>query len=147
MCCGRSCGVQVIRGGRLNKLRLGTSGWAYASWIPGFYPAKTPASKFLGYYASQLNCVEVNYTFRTRPTAKTLQNWCAATPERFSFAVKAHQRITHLKRLREVGPDIENFYESVKPLDEAGKLGPVLFQLPPNLKLDPVRLRGLLELL
>jgi uncharacterized protein YecE (DUF72 family) len=131
----------------LNKLRLGTSGWAYASWIPGFYPAKTPASKFLGYYASQLNCVEVNYTFRTRPTAKTLQNWCAATPERFSFAVKAHQRITHLKRLREVGPDIENFYESVKPLDEAGKLGPVLFQLPPNLKLDPVRLRGLLELL
>jgi uncharacterized protein YecE (DUF72 family) len=129
----------------MGRVCIGTSGWAYSSWKPDFYPPKTPASKFLSYYATQLNCVEVNYTFRQRPTAKTLQNWSGATPQAFSFAVKAHQRITHLKRLKEVEADIEGFYGSVQPLLTAGKLGPVLFQLPPNLKMDADRLRGLLK--
>jgi uncharacterized protein YecE (DUF72 family) len=129
----------------MNKVSIGTSGWAYPSWKPDFYPPKTPASKFLSYYATQLNCVEVNYTFRTRPAARTLQNWSEATPEAFSFAVKAHQRITHLKRLKDVKADIEGFYNSLQPLFSAGKLGPVLFQLPPNFKEDADRLRALLE--
>jgi uncharacterized protein YecE (DUF72 family) len=129
----------------MNQVRIGTSGWAYSSWKPEFYPPKTPAANFLNYYATQLNCVEVNYTFRTRPAVKTLQNWSAATPEAFRFAVKAHQRITHLKRLKDVGADVDNFCESLQPLLSAGKLGPVLFQLPPNLKADADRLRAFLE--
>ncbi len=129
----------------MNTIRIGTSGWAYASWKPDFYPPKTPASQFLNYYATQLNCVEVNFTFRQRPQAKTLQNWCDATPATFNFVTKAHQRITHLKRLKEVGADVLSFFESLEPLSAAGKLGPVLFQLPPNLKLDVDRLRAFLK--
>jgi len=127
----------------MNKICIGTSGWAYASWKPEFYPAKTPASKFLSYYATQLNCVEVNHTFRMRPTASTLQNWSEATPSAFNFAIKAHQRITHLKRLKDVKADVEGFFDSLKPL--ADKLGPVLFQLPPNLTEHVTRLQALLE--
>jgi uncharacterized protein YecE (DUF72 family) len=129
----------------MNKLRIGTSGWAYASWKPDFYPQGTPSAKFLGYYATQLNCVEVNYTFRSRPAAKTLENWCNSTPGGFSFAVKAHQRITHVKRLKDAGADIASFYESLRPLSAMGKLGPVLFQLPPFLKIDYDRLQSFLE--
>jgi uncharacterized protein YecE (DUF72 family) len=129
----------------MNKICIGTSGWAYASWKPAFYPAKTPASKFLSYYATQLNCVEVNHTFRVRPAATTLQNWSETTPAAFSFAIKAHQRITHLKRLKDVKADVEGFFNSLQPL--ADKLGPVLFQLPPNLKEDVERLRALLKLI
>jgi uncharacterized protein YecE (DUF72 family) len=133
-----------LRGGEMNRVSIGTSGWAYASWKPDFYPEKTPSSKFLNYYASQLNCVEVNYTFRARPTAKMLDGWCAATPAGFAFAIKAHQRITHVKRLKDVAEDVAAFCESVHALDEAGKLGPVLFQLPPFLRLDEARLQSFL---
>ena len=129
----------------MSTIRIGTSGWAYSSWKPDFYPQKMPAAKFLDYYATQLNCVEVNYTFRARPSLKTLENWCAATPENFSFAVKAHQRITHIKRLKDVAADISSFYDSLQPLASANKLGPVLFQLPPFLKLDEARLQAFLE--
>jgi uncharacterized protein YecE (DUF72 family) len=129
----------------MNKVCVGTSGWAYSSWKPDFYPPKTPSAKFLSYYATQLNCVEVNYTFRTRPSAKTLQNWSEATPEGFSFAVKAHQRITHVKRLKDAETDIEGFYVALQPLSSQNKLGPVLFQLPPYLKADADRLRALLK--
>ena len=129
----------------MNRIRVGTSGWAYSSWKPDFYPQKTPSSRFLNFYATQLNCVEVNYTFRTRPAAKTLENWCEATPESFSFAVKAHQRITHIKRLKDVAGDVAGFRDSLQPLISAGKLGPVLFQLPPFLKITEERLRAFLE--
>lgn len=129
----------------MNSVHIGTSGWAYSSWKPDFYPQKTPAAKFLNFYASQLNGVEVNYTFRARPALKTLENWCQATPANFSFAVKAHQRITHIKRLKDVASDISSFYNSLQPLVAANKLGPVLFQLPPFLKIDEERLRALFE--
>ncbi|HVJ04098.1 MAG TPA: DUF72 domain-containing protein [Candidatus Saccharimonadales bacterium] len=129
----------------MKEVRIGTSGWAYASWKPDFYPPKTPASKFLNYYATQLNCVEVNFTFRQRPQAKTLQSWCDTTPDTFNFVTKAHQRITHIKRLKDVEADVLGFFESLEPLSAAGKLGPVLFQLPPNLKLDVDRLRAFLK--
>ncbi len=129
----------------MNKISIGTSGWAYSSWKPDFYPQKTPSTKFLNYYATQLNCVEVNYTFRARPALKTLENWCEATPKDFSFAIKAHQRITHIKRLKDVAADISSFYNSLEPLAPADKLGPVLFQLPPFLKIDEARLRALFE--
>jgi uncharacterized protein YecE (DUF72 family) len=120
----------------MGKVFCGVSGWAYAKWKPDFYPAKLSSAKFLGFYASRLNSVEVNYTFRSFPTEKLLGNWIAATPPGFKFAVKAHQNITHIKRLKNVGDAIAKFIASLKPLQEANKLGPVLFQLPPNLKFD-----------
>jgi uncharacterized protein YecE (DUF72 family) len=118
------------------KVYAGTSGWAYSSWKPDFYPAKLPSAKFLSYYATRLNSVEVNYTFRRFPNEKLLRGWMAATPAGFKFAIKAHQNITHVKRLRGAGVFAEQFASSLKPLEEEGKLGPVLFQLPPFLKCD-----------
>lgn len=118
------------------KLLIGTSGWAYASWKPDFYPAKLPASRFLQHYASQLTSVEVNYTFRALLSAKMAQRWLEQTSAEFSFSVKAHQRFTHIKRLQ---PDPEfctRFFGCLQPLYEAGRLGVVLFQLPPFLKCD-----------
>jgi uncharacterized protein YecE (DUF72 family) len=129
----------------MNRIHIGTSGWAYPSWKPDFYPQKMPSTKFLNFYATQLNCVEVNYTFRARPALKTLENWCESTPDDFSFAVKAHQRITHIKRLKDVQSDISNFCDSLRCLVSAGKLGPILFQLPSFLKADEARLRALFE--
>jgi len=129
----------------MHKVHIGTSGWAYPSWKPDFYPAKTPSSKFLDYYSTQLNCVEVNYTFRARPAVTTLQNWAAATPEGFTFVAKAHQRITHIKRLADVEQDVDAFFAALQPLLHARKLGPVLFQLPPNLKADAARLAKFLK--
>jgi uncharacterized protein YecE (DUF72 family) len=120
----------------MGKVFCGISGWAYAKWKPDFYPAKLSSAKFLGFYASRLNSVEVNYTFRSFPTEKLLGNWIAATPPDFKFAVKAHQSITHIKRLKNLGEATAKFIASLEPLQAANKLGPVLFQLPPNLKFD-----------
>jgi uncharacterized protein DUF72 len=91
------------------------------------------------------NSVEVNYTFRSFPTEKLLGNWIAATPPDFKFAAKAHQSITHIKRLKNVADASAKFIGSLKPLQEANKLGPVLFQLPPNLKFDLNPCRTLLQ--
>ena len=124
----------------------GTSGWAYPTWKPGFYPAKLPAKKFLEYYASRLTAVEVNYTFRTLPTASMLQGWLASTGENFRFGFKAPQKITHFARLGNCGAEVERFFNSLAPAHAAGRLGPVLFQLPPNFKADPARLTSFLEL-
>ena len=123
----------------------GTSGWAYASWKPGFYPAKTPAARMLAYYASQLNSVEVNFTFRQLPTEKQLTGWLEATPASFRFSFKAPQAITHLKRLRECGGALAALKAALEPAERASKLGAVLFQLPPNFRADVERLKTFLE--
>jgi uncharacterized protein YecE (DUF72 family) len=128
-------------------LYAGTSGFAYPAWKPGFYPAKLPATRFLEHYASRLNCVEINYTFRRLPAASTLQSWIDLTPPGFVFVVKANQQITHLRRLKDAEEPTRAFLNAIAPLREAGKLGPVLFQLPPQLKLDLVRLEAFLSLL
>jgi uncharacterized protein YecE (DUF72 family) len=128
-------------------LFAGTSGWSYPSWKPGFYPAKLAAAKFLQHYSTRLNTVEVNYTFRHYASEKTQQGWCATTPEGFRFSVKAHQRITHIKKLRDAGEDARSFLTGLQPLSEAGKLGCVLFQLPPFLKADDALLRDFLQAL
>ena len=125
----------------------GTSGWAYASWKPGFYPAKLPSAKFLSHYADRLNTVEVNYTFRRFPTEKLLRGWIEATPANFQFAIKAHQKITHVARLRDVADFTSDFLRSLQPLDAEKKLGPVLFQLPPFLKCDVALLEDFLGIL
>ena len=129
-------------------LYAGTSGYAYPTWKPDFYPEDLPATRFLRYYAGRLNCVEVNYTFRHMPSEKTVTSWIESTPPGFLFAVKAHQAITHANRLKEGAREpMEYFLGTLKPLHEAERLGPVLLQLPPNLKLDLERLARFLELL
>ncbi|MEO6818074.1 MAG: DUF72 domain-containing protein [Edaphobacter sp.] len=127
------------------RIFAGTSGWAYPSWKPDFYPPRTPAKNFLEFYASQLTSVEVNYTFRALPTAKMLDGWLAATPSHFRFSFKAPQRITHFKRLRECDADVTQFIAALEPIRQAGKLGLVLFQLPPNLKADAALLSSFLS--
>jgi uncharacterized protein YecE (DUF72 family) len=127
------------------KIYAGTSGWAYASWKPKFYPAKLSSKKFLGYYSSRLNSVEVNYTFRAVPTKKLLTGWIEATPPDFKFAIKAHQSITHFKRLRDAAGVTSEFLDSLQPLREAKKLGPVLFQLRGDFKCDVPRLKEFLK--
>ena len=124
----------------MGQIYAGTSGWAYPTWKPDFYPAKLASAKFLSHYATRLNSVELNYTFRRFPTEKLLAGWIAATPPGFRFAVKANQIITHVKRLRDAGQATSKFISSLQPLAQAGKLGPVLFQLPPFLKCDLPRL-------
>ena len=118
------------------QLFVGTSGWAYPSWKPAFYPEKLAQTKFLTYYASQLNTVEVNLTFRQLLKDTTAQKWIAQTPGNFRFAIKAHQVITHIKRLKNTEDFLPRFIATVEPLARAGKIGPVLFQLPPNMKAD-----------
>ena len=128
-------------------LYAGTSGFAYTSWKPAFYPAKLPAKQFLKHYAERLNCVEVNYTFRRLPSAVTLQNWVEATPPGFLFAVKANMRITHILRLKNAAEATELFFRMIDPLRTSRRLGPVLFQLPPGMKCDAGLLSAYLELL
>jgi uncharacterized protein YecE (DUF72 family) len=129
------------------QLFVGTSGWAYPSWKPDFYPAKLAQKKFLGYYATQLNTVEVNFTFRQLVKESTIQNWIQETPAHFRLGVKAHQVITHIKRLKGAEEFVPRFLGTIEPLASAGKLGPVLFQLPPNLKMDSSLLQDFLALL
>ena len=117
------------------KLYAGTSGFAYGSWKPEFYPEKLPSKKFLSYYAERLNAVEVNYTFRRLPSGSTLENWVAETRPGFVFPLKAHMKITHILRLKP-SEFTEVFFRAIDPLRSARRLGPVLFQLPPALKCD-----------
>ncbi len=128
-------------------LYAGTSGFAYPAWKPGFYPAKLPAKQFLHHYARRLNSVEINYTFRRLPSASTLQSWVEATPPGFVFAVKANQRITHILRLKNAAEATALFLKMIDPLRTARRLGPILFQLPPQLKCDTALLGDFLELL
>jgi uncharacterized protein YecE (DUF72 family) len=129
------------------QLFAGTSGWAYPTWKPDFYPEKLAQKKFLGYYATKLNTVEVNFTFRQLVKETTIQNWLAETPPHFRLGVKAHQVITHIKRLKGAEDFVSRFLATIEPLAAAGKLGPVLFQLPPNLKADSALLRDFLAIL
>lgn len=129
------------------QLYVGTSGWAYPTWKPDFYPAKLAQKKFLSHYSTQLNTVEVNFTFRQLVKESTIQNWLQDTPPHFRFGIKAHQVITHIKRLKATEDFVPRFLTTIEPLAAAGKLGPVLFQLPPNLKADAALLEDFLAIL
>ena len=128
------------------KFFAGTSGWAYAAWKPQFYPAKLPAKDFLKFYSTQLNAVEVNYTFRRMINEKTISAWIAQTSPAFRFVLKAHQVITHIRRLKNAEEPLRRFLDCIQPLASAERLGPVLFQLPPNLKADVELLSNFLAL-
>jgi len=129
-----------------DRFFLGTSGWAYPTWKPDFYPAGTPSRLFLQTYAARLTSVEVNYTFSKLPTAMQLQGWLDAAPIEFRFSFKAPQRITHFQRLRDSADSVTEFLSALEPARTAGKLGSLLFQLPPNFKADRGRLADFLAL-
>jgi uncharacterized protein YecE (DUF72 family) len=117
---------------------VGTSGWSYTSWRPKFYPEGTKSAAFLSYYATRFATMEINYTFNHLPTEKNVAQWTAATPEDFTFALKASQQITHRKQLREPAETLPIFFERARPLGK--RLGPILFQTPPWVKRDDDRL-------
>jgi uncharacterized protein YecE (DUF72 family) len=129
------------------KLFCGTSGFAYSSWKPSFYPERLPSGKFLPYYATRLNAVEINYTYRRIASEATLSKWLAVTPETFLFLPKAHMKITHVLKLQDAEEFTRAFLESLEPLRSAGRMGPILFQLAPSFKMDAERLRHFVELL
>lgn len=131
---------------RKSRIFAGTSGWAYPTWKPGFYPKQVTARRFLEHYGERLNSVEVNYTFRKLPTETQLEGWLTATPKDFRFSFKAPETVTHRKRLRECGPAVAAFLEAVEPARAAKKLGLLLFQLPPNFKPDLERMEAFLAL-
>lgn len=117
-------------------LAAGTSGFAYPSWKPAFYPADLPQKRFLEHYSKRLNAVEINYTFRRLPSASTLANWVECTPPGFLFALKAHMRITHILKLKNAAEFTDVFLRAIDPLRCTHRLGPVLFQLPPSFRRD-----------
>jgi uncharacterized protein YecE (DUF72 family) len=123
-------------------VRIGTSGYNYPEWRGSFYPEKFPTGKMLPYYAERFSTVEVNYTFYRMPTPKTVAGWAAETPAAFRFTLKAPQRITHIGRLKNVDEPLRFFCDTARGLGD--KLGPLLFQLPPNFKKDTERLGDLL---
>jgi len=123
-------------------IRIGASGFSYKEWLGRFYPPKLPGAKMLAYYAERLPTVEINYTFRAMPRRTLLEGWADKTPPDFRFALKAPQRITHFARLRGNGETVDYFIQTARALGE--RLGPVLFQLPPDLARDDALLRDFL---
>lgn len=125
------------------RLLAGTSGFSYAPWKGTFYPADLPASRMLAHYAERLPAVEVNNTFYRMPTRSLLTGWAQKVPASFRFAIKAPRRITHQRRLKDVGDDMAFFLQQLALLEE--RLGAILFQLPPTMRADRERLAGFLE--
>ena len=128
------------------KLHAGTSGFAFKEWKGSFYPADMKDDGMLGFYSSRFPTVEINNTFYRLPREDVLQSWAAQVPEPFTFAIKASQRITHYARLKPgCATAVEFLLKNTSSLEK--RLGPILFQLPPNLKKDPNRLRSFLDTL
>ncbi len=127
------------------EVLIGTSGFSYPAWRGGFYPEKLPETKMLGYYAGHFRAVEINNSFYRMPTAEVLGRWAGETPPEFRFALKSPRRITHDKRLADTASAVERLSEASRALGD--KLGPVLFQLPPNMKKDLPRLDDFLAAL
>jgi uncharacterized protein YecE (DUF72 family) len=128
-------------------VRIGCSGWNYPHWRGTVYPAGVPEARWLELYARSFDTVEVNASFYRLPTRKAVVRWAAQSPEGFCFALKASRYLTHVKRLREPAPGVERLGERIEPLREAGKLGPVLWQLPPRFRRDDERLARALDAL
>jgi uncharacterized protein YecE (DUF72 family) len=130
-----------------SRILAGASGYSFKEWKGGFYPEKMKPEEMLAFYGARLPTVEINNTFYRTPQVPVLENWAAAVPEAFRFAIKASRRITHIGRLKEesVRDSLEYLYRNLAGL--GAKRGPVLFQLPPNMKKDLPRLEAFLALL
>jgi uncharacterized protein YecE (DUF72 family) len=126
-------------------IRIGTSGWHYKHWIGAFYPPGLPASKMLAYYCERFDTVELNNSFYHLPKRPALESWRDSTPPGFCFAAKGSRFLTHMKKLKDPEQGLGRFFAAIDILEH--KLGPILFQLPPNWELDYDRLKTFLECL
>jgi uncharacterized protein YecE (DUF72 family) len=136
-----------VRGDGCGVVRIGCSGWNYTHWRDVVYPRGLPARRWLDHYATLFGTVEVNTTFYRLPSTTAVQGWAAQTPAGFVFAVKASRYLTHIKRLADMEQGVSRFYERIEPLVAAGKLGPVLWQLPPTFHRNDDRLGAALAAL
>jgi uncharacterized protein YecE (DUF72 family) len=124
---------------RLATIRIGTSGWHYKHWVGTFYPPRTPGSKMLAYYCERFDTVELNNSFYHLPKKSSLESWRDSTPAGFCFAAKGSRFLTHMKKLKDPEQGLRKFLDAIEVLER--KLGPILFQLPPNWDLDLARLK------
>jgi uncharacterized protein YecE (DUF72 family) len=129
----------------VKPVRIGCSGWNYGHWRERVYPKGLPARRWLEYYATLFDTVEVNTTFYRLPTRSAVAGWVEQTPESFLFTVKASRYLTHIKRLTDMERGVARFYERIEPLVHSGKLGPVLWQLPASFRRNDERLASALE--
>lgn len=127
------------------NLYVGTSGYSYKEWKGNFYPEDLPAGQMLRFYGERFRSVEINNTFYRMPKASVLETWAGDVPADFKFVLKASQRITHFQRLKDSDDSVSYLLEKAATLGD--KLGPLLFQLPPNLKKDAPRLGTFLSIL
>jgi len=130
-----------------HPVHVGCSGWNYRDWRGAFYPDGMPASRWLEHYGRRFSTVEVNSTFYRLARPGAVARWLEQTPEDFVFTVKASRFLTHMKRLTDLGQGIERFYAGIAPLAASPKLGPVLWQLPPDFRRDDERLAAALAAL
>jgi uncharacterized protein YecE (DUF72 family) len=131
----------------MHEVRIGCSGWNYGHWRERVYPKGLPTRRWLAHYSTLFDTVEINNTFYRLPNRAAVQAWVDETPPEFHFAVKASRYLTHIKRLSDLGPGLTRFYERIEPLVESPKLGPILWQLPPNFQRDDERLSAALAAL
>lgn len=127
-----------------NQIRIGTSGFSYPEWKGSFYPQDLPSKQYLSYYARHFSTTEINNTFYRIPSTKTTAQWYSEVPKNFSFTLKLNQKITHVKRLKNVGEELKWFLEGAAGLRE--KLGTILVQLPPYFRKDAACLEEFLAL-
>jgi uncharacterized protein YecE (DUF72 family) len=131
--------------GGLKPVHVGCSGWNYRDWRERFYPKGTPASRWLEHYGTVFDTVEVNSTFYRLASPAAVQRWVEQTSPGFVFSLKASRYMTHVRRLRDVDRGVRRFYAPLEPLIAAGRLGPVLWQLPETFRRDDDRLLRALE--
>ncbi|MCC6797486.1 MAG: DUF72 domain-containing protein [Candidatus Hydrogenedentes bacterium] len=130
----------------MTELRIGISGWVYEPWRKTFYPNGLPQKRELEYASRQLNTIEINGSFYSLQSVASWQRWYAETPDNFVFSVKASRFITHLKRLRGIDAALPNFFaQGILALEK--KLGPILWQFPPNFSFDPERIEAFFKIL
>jgi uncharacterized protein YecE (DUF72 family) len=129
----------------MHPVRIGTSGWNYDDWRGKIYPRDLPPSKWFAYYCQRFDTVEINNTFYQQPTAKTLDDWREQAPSRFLYAVKASRYLTHMRKLNNPRDPVERFLRIARRLKS--RLGPLLYQLPPNWKKNLARLRSFVSIL
>jgi uncharacterized protein YecE (DUF72 family) len=125
------------------RVFIGTSGWHYADWRGPFYPEEARASEFLEYYSRRFDTAEINNSFYGMPETRMFREWKNSVPADFIFAVKGSRYITHMKKLRDTREAAARFVKRAREL--GGKLGPILFQLPPRWKANKERLRDFLK--
>jgi uncharacterized protein YecE (DUF72 family) len=129
----------------MRPVHIGCSGWNYAHWRERVYPKGLPPGRWLEYYATLFDTVEVNTTFYRLPKRSAVAGWVERTPKSFLFTVKASRYLTHIKRLTDMESGVARFYERIEPLVQSGKLGPVLWQLPATFRRNDERLASALE--